>query len=491
MKFSIILSLLFVLHFAMSCSQSSTPKPLQSSLIPFKPKSAVITVTAKDSELRLTKSNTVNFKHFGQPLESQVAVFIDPSNTGQTLLGIGAALTDAAAETFSKLPKATQSEILTAYFDKENGISYSFARVPIASSDFGTGTFNYVEPNDSSLSTFSIKHDESFRIPFIKQAISAAGGSLSIMASPWSPPAWMKDNNNSVQGGKLLPKYYQSWANHYVKFIKSYEAMGIPIWGLSVQNEPMAVQRWESCIYTAEEERDFIKNFLGPTLVRSGLGDKKLIAWDHNRDLIYQRASTILNDADAAKYVYGIGFHWYETWTGSAMQFDNLKLVKSTFPEKELIFTEGCVEKFSFDRIPDWTLGERYAHSMIHDFNSGTAAWIDWNILLDENGGPNHVGNFCFAPIHADTRNGKLLFTNSYYYLGHFSKFITSGAKRVNTSSNRDILEAVSFKNPNGEVVCVVLNRTDQPIVYRLYFGEDAAEITALPRSLSTIVITN
>lgn len=133
----------------------------------------------------------------------------------------------------------------------------------------------------------------------------------------------MKDNNNMLKGGKLLPKYYQSWANYYVKFIKAYEAEGIPVWGLTVQNEPMAIQTWESCIYTVEEERDFVKKYLGPTLQKSGMASKKLIAWDHNRDLLYQRASTILFDPEAAKYIWGIGFHWYESWTGGGNIYDN------------------------------------------------------------------------------------------------------------------------------------------------------------------------
>jgi glucosylceramidase len=299
----------------------------------------------------------------------------------------------------------------------------------------------------------------------------------------------MKDNNDVLHGGKLLPKYAQTWANHYVKFIKTYESMGMPIWGLSVQNEPMAKQKWESCLYTAEDERDFVKKYLGPTLQKNGLGDKKLICWDHNRDLIYQRATTLLNDAEAAKYIWGIGFHWYETWTGSAQQFENLKRVKEAFPETNLIFTEGCVEKFSLDRVNDWTLGERYGTSMVNDFNCGTVAWTDWNVLLDENGGPNHVGNFCFAPVHADTKTGKLIYTNSYYYIGHFSKFIQPGAKRISCSTNRDKLQATAFLNPDGKMVVVVLNLSDERLPFNLWIDGKAAETVSLPHSIMTAVI--
>src|SRR5690606_14209270 len=205
----------------------------------------------------------------------------------------------------------------------------------------------------------------------------------------------------------------------------------------------------------------FIKEYLGPTLHNAGMGNKKLIAWDHNRDQAYQRASTILGDKEAAKYVWGIGFHWYETWTKSDMQFYNLRNVKEAFPDKELIFTEGCKEKFDIDSIYNWSLGERYGYSMINDFNAGTADWTDWNILLDETGGPNHVKNLCFAPIHADTKAKKLIYTNAYYYLGHFSKFIQPGAKGIITSSSRDILQTTGFINPDGKIVIVVMNTSD------------------------------
>ena len=224
----------------------------------------------------------------------------------------------------------------------------------------------------------------------------------------------------------------------------------------------MATQTWESCIYSAEEERDFLKNYLGPTMKREGLGDKKIIAWDHNRDLIYQRASTILADPKAAQYVWGIGFHWYEPWSGGEQMFDNVRLVHETFPNKNLIFTEGTVDSFKADDIDSWRLGEQYGRSMINDFNDGAVGWTDWNVLLDENGGPNHVGNFCFAPVHADTKTGELIYTNSYYYIGHFSKFVRPGARRIASSPSRSALLSTAFINPDGKVSVVVMNKSDQ-----------------------------
>lgn len=452
-------------------------------------KKVTVFSTVKGVGKPMEQTQTLSFTTLKQPLETQTLVFVDPAKTFQTFIGIGGAITDAAAEVFAKLPKAAQEELLTAYYDQTHGIGYSLARTNINSCDFSSDTYTYVADNDQTLATFNINHDRRFKIPLIKQAMATAGGKIKLYVSPWSPPAWMKSNQNMLQGGSLLPSHYQTWANYYVKFINEYEKAGLPIWGLSVQNEPMATQRWESCIYTAEQERDFIKNFLGPTLQQNKLATKKLIAWDHNRDLIYQRASVLLSDASAAKYVWGIGFHWYETWTGSAQNFENLKRVKEAFPDKQLIFTEGCVEKFGFDRIADWALGERYGLSMINDFNAGTVAWTDWNILLDENGGPNHVANFCFAPIHADTRTGKLLYTNSYDYIGHFSKFIKPGAKRIASAPSRTMLQSTAFKNPDGSIIVVVLNTTDEKLPYYLWINGAAAETAIQPHAISTLVI--
>jgi glucosylceramidase len=448
----------------------------------------IVYTTAEKTDYRLSATDTLTFKHLGQPLETQTCVFVDPSQTYQTLLGIGGALTDASAETFAKLPKDKQQEIMDAYFDAQKGIGYTFARTNIHSCDFSSGSYTYVAEGDKDLQSFSVAHDQQFRIPFIKRAMATAGGKLTIFASPWSPPAFMKDNNNMLHGGKLKPEFYQSWANYYTKFIKAYQKEGVPVWGITIQNEPMATQKWESCLYTAEEERDFLKNYLGPTMRREGLGDKKIIVWDHNRDLIYQRVSTILTDPAAARYVWGIGYHWYEPWSGGEPMFDNVRLVREAFPGKHLVFTEGCNDTFDMQKVNDWKLGEHYGDSMINDFNNGTEAWTDWNILLDETGGPNHVNNFCFAPLHADTRTGQLIYTNSFYYIGHFSKFIRPGAKRIASSPSRSSLISTAFINADGKVSVVVMNKGDKEVSYYLWVEGQAAEVKSLPHSIQTLV---
>ncbi|UOQ54821.1 glycoside hydrolase family 30 protein [Hymenobacter cellulosivorans] len=452
-------------------------------------KKAQVYATVAGTDQRLAAGSSLSFQPSPQPLETQICVFVDPTKTFQTVLGIGGALTDAAAETYAKLSKDQQQEFMQAYYSPTKGIGYTLGRTTIASSDFSTAPYDYIADKDESLKTFSVKHDEQYRIPFIKQAIAAAGGKLTMYVAPWSPPAWMKDNSNRLKGGKLLPQYRQTWADHYVKFIKEYERQGIPIWGLSTQNEPMAVQTWESCVFSATEERDFIKEYLGPTLKKSGLGDRKLIAWDHNRDQVYQRASTILDDPKAAQYVWGVGYHWYETWTGSKMMFDNVQRVRETYPDKNLLLTEACIEKFDFNKVNDWALGEKYGMSMINDFNNGNVGWTDWNILLDEKGGPNHVKNYCYAPLIGDTRTGKLIYTNIYYYIGHFSKFIRPGAKRIVSSSNRDHLSSTAFINTDGKVAVVVMNDGDKAQDFQLWMQGQAAMASSQPHSIMTFVI--
>jgi glucosylceramidase len=451
-------------------------------------RAVAVYTTADQTNYRLSRTDTLTFKPMGQPLETQVCVFVDPSKRFQTMLGVGGALTDASAETFAKLPPAKQREILDAYFDPNKGIGYTVARTNIHSCDFSSASYTYVDEGDKDLKSFSIAHDRQYRIPFIKQAQATAGGKLTLFGSPWSPPAFMKSNNDMLHGGKLKPEFHQSWANYYTKFIEAYEREGIPVWGISVQNEPMATQRWESCIYTAEDERDFLKNYLGPTMQRAGLGDKKIIAWDHNRDLIYQRASTILADPKAARYVWGIGYHWYEPWSGGDQMFDNVRLVHETFPDKKLFFTEGCADSFKAEDLHNWRLGEMYGRSMINDFNDGAVGWTDWNVLLDEQGGPNHVGNFCFAPVHADTRTGELIYTNSYYYIGHISKFARPGARRIAASPSRSALLSTAFVNPDGKVSVVVMNRGEQKVDYFLWVAGNAAAVSSLPHSIQTLV---
>jgi len=263
---------------------------------------AIVYTTAESTSFRLTPTDTVAFTPSQPTSEGKVYVFVDTRSAFQPFIGIGGALTDAAAETFAKLPASRQDELLTAYYSPDRGIGYTLGRTNINSCDFSSESYTYVTEGDSALTSFSVAHDLRYKIPLIRRAMAVSGNRLKLFASPWSPPAFMKDNNDMLHGGHLRPEYARSWARYYTKFIEHYRKAGVPVWGITIQNEPMATQTWESCVYQAADERDFLKNHLGPAMTRAGLGDVNIMVWDHNRDLIIERALTIFGDSAAAKY---------------------------------------------------------------------------------------------------------------------------------------------------------------------------------------------
>jgi glucosylceramidase len=431
---------------------------------------------------RLAQQPPVAFEPLAQPDEAAPTVMVDPAKAFQVIEGIGGALTDASAETFAKLAPESQQRLLEAYFDAERGIGYSLARTHINSCDFSSESYAYAEQaGDTELRSFTLNHDRRHRLPFIKAALAKAP--LKIFASPWSPPAWMKTNANMLDGGKLKPEYRDAWARYFVRFLEEYGKEGVPIWGLTVQNEPMAKQTWESCLYTAEEERDFVRDHLGPALEKAGLSRVKLMIWDHNRGILYQRAKAVYDDPNAARYVWGAGFHWY---VGD--HFDNVRLVHEAWPDKHLLFTEGTPATYDPATVEDWKWAEVYARSMIQDFDNWAEGWTDWNVLLDERGGPNHVGNFCLAPVHGDTRTGRLTFAASYYAIGHFSKFVRPGARRVAASSNDDDLLATAFVGPDGRVVAVVMNASEKEKDVALWMEGRAVRAKSPAHSILTFV---
>jgi glucosylceramidase len=410
-------------------------------------------------------------------------VFVDPAHRFQSFEGFGGAFTEAAAITFAGVTEDQQADVLAAYFDAEKGHGYRFCRTHINSCDFAAAPYAYSEEEDETLARFSIDHDRELIIPFIKAATQVAGGELRLLASPWSPPGWMKTNGHMAGGGKLRPHFREAWAKYYCRYIDEYAREGIRIWGVSVQNEPEAAQRWESCLWSAEEERDFVRDHLGPALEREGLGDVAIVIWDHNRDRIVERASTVLSDPDAARFVWGTGFHWY---VGD--NFDNVRLVHEAFPDKKLLLTEACQEDGTHHG--SWALAERYATAMLNDLNHWAVGWIDWNLLLDETGGPNHAGNYCSAPVIVDRRLGQLHYESSYAAIGQFARFIRPGARRVLCASSLDDLEVTAFEDGLGGLAVVALNSTDDALLFDLRVGECVGAIESPPRSISTLLIS-
>ena len=440
--------------------------------------STTIYLTSKESKARIKKIPESELLHDSKT-ESR-SIKVDKNLTRQSILGFGGAFTEASASIYDQLETDKKNEIIQAYFG-DSGNQYNMGRTHINSCDFSLGNYALCEQEDRKLTDFSIERDKKMLIPFIKEALKKASSPIFLMASPWSPPPWMKTNDQMNHGGKLKEEFQDTWAEYYCKYIEFYERDGIPIWGISVQNEPEAVQTWDSCIYTGEEERDFIKNFLGPALKRNKYLDKKLVIWDHNRDVMVERSRAVLSDPDAAKYVWGTGFHWY-----NGDHFDEVQKVHDEFPDKELIFTEGCQEGGPHNG--SWDLGERYATSIINDLNRYTVAWIDWNLLLDERGGPNHVRNYCSAPIIVNTKTQELLYQSSYFYLGHFSRFFSRGDKIIECENTSNQLLSLSGINKNGRLTTTIMNKEEDSIPFLYDNGSEKKSYSIPPRSIITII---
>lgn len=437
-----------------------------------------VILTAKDTCDRLTEKENLKFQ---RKVSEEVDIQLNVSKKYQTIIGFGGAFTEASAYTLSRMSEDKRQEVINSYFDKEKGLGYSIGRVHIHSCDFALENYTYVEDYDTELKSFDISRDRKWVLPLIKDSVKTRGEDITLLASPWSPPAWMKTNNEMNHGGKLLPEYRQAWAKYYTKFIRAYEKEGINIWGVTIQNEPEAVQSWDSCIYTEYEERDFVRDYLGPIMHAEGLQGVNILIWDHNRDIIVKRASGVLSDPEASKYVWGTGFHWYVS-----EEFENVGKVHEMFPDKHLLFTEGCQE--GGVKLGEWFTGERYGRNMIGDLNNWTEGYLDWNIVLDEEGGPNHVRNLCDAPIIADTKTNELHYESSYYYIGHFSKYIKPGAVRIGVDNTNDKLCTTCFLNEDGTIATVVMNEKDHAVDFKLGYEDKFLNLNLQPHSIATYI---
>lgn len=411
-------------------------------------------------------------------------VNIYPEIAGQQMEGFGGAFTEASTYNYSLLDKDLQREVLEGYFGAD-GLRYNLARTHIHSCDFALGNYTYIEEGDAALKSFDIAHDKDNMIPMIKAAIAVSDTPIHFLASPWSPPAFMKTNNDMNHGGKLKPEYYHTWAAYVVRYIKAYAKEGIRIDAITVQNEPEAVQTWDSCIYTPQEEAAYAADHLVPALRAAGLSDIKVFMWDHNKEAVYDRAKAVFENEQARKCVDGIAVHWY---TGD--HFEAVAAIRKMYPEKRIYFTEGCVEYSRFADSGEVQKAEMYAHDMIGNFNAGIEAFLDWNLLLDEKGGPNHVGNFCAAPMMCDPHEQKLEKRLSYYYIGHFSRYVRRGARQVLSTRYTDQIETAAFLNPDGERVVILLNRTDNPVTVALREAGVGASVTMEAHTIRTFVYT-
>lgn len=444
--------------------------------------------SSKEDNARLKPSGELELVHkFNIDMPT---IYIDSTKTYQTHLGFGGAFTESACYVLSKMSKVQLEEVMNKYFSKE-GLNYNLGRTCINSSDFSFGNYDYLSKGSTSLETFSLAHEDKWVVPIIKLANAVHKDNISLLASPWSPPAFMKDNLTMSFGGKLKKEYAHQWAIYMSLYIKEMRKRNVSIDYLSIQNEPEATQRWESMLVSAEEERDFIKFHLRKVLDESKLSDIKLIVWDHNKDQMVRRGSLIYVDKDAYKATWGLGYHWY-----CSEAHTNLTMLHDLFPDKHILFTEGCVEiSNDIDNSPPeqkvlgiWEHGEIYGRNIINDFNNYCEGWIDWNMVLDNLGGPNHVKNYCEAPVMFDIDKEKIIYNPSFYFIAHFAHYIEVGAKRIKSSCDVEKgLYVVSYLNLNGDIISVIQNEKEDLNIAYIVDG-NGANIKIPKKTIITII---
>lgn len=405
------------------------------------------------------ENHSIHFKNISSRIESQV-IQIYPSITFQTFLGFGGAFTESTGYAIQLLPKEVQNQIFQDYFSAD-GLRYSFCRLPLGSCDFSLNSYSY--SNKKDLKDFSISRDKKYIIPTIHKA-QQINPNIKFLASPWSPPKFMKTNNSLYFGGKLKKEFYETWANCLLKYIEAYKSENINISYLTIQNEPNATQSWESCLYSPEEEAFFATNIIYPIFSKNNISTKLLI-WDHNKEKLFFRTTEEIENNTSLAAISGIAFHSY---TGD--HFENISLTSNFYPGKLLIHTEGCTGYSNFNPNDEVQNAEIYGHDILGDLNHGVNAYIDWNMVLDYKGGPNHKKNYCNSPIMINKTNSSYIKNLTFYYIGHFSKYIFPGAKRIAFSRYTDKIEVTAFKNPDNSVAIILLNKNDKNKEYNLCF---------------------
>lgn len=386
-------------------------------------------------------------------------------------LGMGGALTEAAASVYFSMPQFYRNEFMRCMFSGVEA-KYSLCRIPIMSCDFSLGEHEVISSIEGELD-FS---GENLTIDFAKEAV-AAGFNGGFILSPWSPPAFMKTNGSRRHGGRLKRELEDMWAYVFAACVRNVVEHGLNVEYVTIQNEPNASQEWDSCVMTAQDEGRFARYFLREALDSVGLHDVKILCWDHNKERLVDRARESMGGT-FGEAVDGVGFHWY-----SGDHFDSVSIVRDMFPDKVLIATEACVSKHS-ERRSELRMAERYAHDVIGDFSHGANGWVDWNVLLDGEGGPSYVRNPCSS--HMQFADGSLRKTLSWDYYCVLSNVFERGCHVVRTSSFSSDLEVASVVCGNVKKT-VVLNRKPWPISFIICDGASMVHLEAAPSSLMSV----
>lgn len=399
------------------------------------------------------------------------------------LEGFGGALTDAAGYVYSLMDEKQKKQMMETYFSK-NHMGYRNVRIHMDSCDFSTGLYEAMsDPQDKEFKSFSFERTEKYILPMLKDAQEAAGEPLELMLSPWSPPAFMKTNGQRTFGGSLKPEYRRMWADYICRYIQEFKDRGFKVKRISLQNEPKAVQTWDSCIYTAEEEKVFLRDFMYPALKEHGLEDVEIFIWDHNKERVYDRLRDIV-DEKTDSMVSGVAFHWY-----SGDHFEALDLVRKKYPDKKMIISESCIEFNKFDSKDAVKSAHMLSHEIIGDLNNGMTAFYDWNVLLDEEGGPNHVGNYCLAPFLFDREKKRLMPQLVQQYFEHFSHYLIPGSVRIGFSKYTEKLDVTAYKRPDGKLVLIVLNKEKKAMAVNVRLNGQCASMLLYPESITSAFV--
>ena len=386
--------------------------------------------------------------------------------TDQHWEGFGGAATESAAYTWSLMDPLQRQELIDAYFSPE-GLNYSVVRVPLDSCDFSIAEYEAAPGGD--LSRFDTGRSLQYILPMLR-AIREVKKDISLLLSPWSPPAAFKSNGKRQHGGKCLPEHWEDWAEYLCRYVKEFSDLGFRVFGITLQNEPHAVQTWDSCLWTGEEEREFLIRHVRPALDRNGFKEVGIYIWDHNKERVLDRALTELA-GEGAGAAAGVAFHWY-----SGDHFDALRQLHRLFPEHKLMLSEHCLGT-EVGAKNERSGRNNIAHELWGDLESGMNYAFDWNILLDEQGGPNYVDNFCHAPYRYDRGAGLLARQGIYDAYWHFAHFLAPGDVRILSSSfDSAQVEATAFRKPDGAIVLVLRNA-----------GQDADAAVSLDGQLAAL----
>lgn len=452
-----------------------------------------------------------------------------PDYAFQTFEGWGCALTEASCYLLSRMDAQTRRDALSRWFGP-TGVGARFVRIHIDSCDYSLSEYQAVADPiaDANLDTFTIDRDRQYILPVVKEALELAGGDLKVLLSPWSPPWQWKtppefsQNDAAVYGGaeysvdttkpgrcfggRLKPEYYGPWARYLVKFIQAYLDEGVPVGMLSIQNEASAATAWDSCLWSGEQERTFLKEHLYPELQRAGLAGKiEIFIWDHNKERAIEHIDAFMADPEAANLVDGFAYHWY-----SGDHFEALSLLNGRYPDRILMHSESCplhkpgsplsgsatedgvLNSGGTDRTAnecDYDDAIDYAHDIIGDLNGGMQRWIDWNMIVDEQGGPRHVGGGFAAPLVADEAGGYRS-TLLYAYLKRIGQAIRPGAVRIGKSVYGRNVEAAAVRNADGAYAVLLLNRAGEDVSVNLRLSGRIAQGIRLPAGTLTTVET-